>query len=90
VRVEGLYTFPDDRIREVLAKYPAATNIVWVQEEPRNMGAWWFVAPRLSALLSAEALLHYSGRPDRASPAEGYPYAHAAEQARIVGEALGG
>jgi 2-oxoglutarate decarboxylase len=90
VRVEGLYTFPDDRIREVFARYPAAKDIIWVQEEPHNMGAWWFVAPRLSALLPAGAALRYSGRPDRASPAEGYPYAHAAEQARIVGEALGG
>ena len=89
VRVEGLYTFPDDRIREVLAKYPAAKDIIWVQEEPRNMGPWWFVAPRLSALLSSGAALRYSGRPERASPAEGYPTAHAAEQARIVAEALG-
>jgi len=89
VRVEGLYTFPDDRIREVLAKYPAAKDIIWVQEEPRNMGPWWFVAPRLSALLPSGAALRYSGRPERASPAEGYPTAHAAEQARIVAGALG-
>lgn len=54
------------------------------------MGAWSYMAPRLAALLPAGVTLRYAGRPERASPAEGYPAAHAAEQARIVGEALGG
>jgi 2-oxoglutarate dehydrogenase E1 component len=90
IRVEGLYTFPEEAIRAVLARYPAAKEVVWAQEEPRNMGAWSYVAPRLVALLSQGAGLRYTGRPDRASPAEGYPTAHAAEQARIVAEALGG
>ncbi len=89
VRVEGLYTFPEDRIRGVLGKYSKARDIVWVQEEPRNMGAWSFVAPRLAPLLPQGTTLCYAGRPERASPAEGYPNAHAAEQARIVGDALG-
>jgi 2-oxoglutarate dehydrogenase E1 component len=90
VRVEGLYTFPDGAIRTVLGKYPAATDFVWAQEEPRNMGAWFFVAPRITELLPAGRTLRYAGRPERASPAEGYPNAHAAEQARIVADALGG
>ena len=89
VRIEGLHTFPDGALRGVLARYPAATQIVWTQEEPRNMGAWSFVAPRLAELLPPGATLGYVGRPERASPAEGYANAHAAEQARIIGEALG-
>jgi 2-oxoglutarate dehydrogenase E1 component len=52
------------------------------------MGAWSYVEPRLRALLPDGVPLRYVGRPDRASPAEGYPAAHAAEQNRIVAEAL--
>jgi 2-oxoglutarate decarboxylase len=89
VRLEGLHSFPDEALRTVLARYPNALEISWTQEEPRNMGAWSYVAPRLAELLPAGAVLRYVGRPDRASPAEGYANAHAVEQARIVGEALG-
>jgi 2-oxoglutarate dehydrogenase E1 component len=89
VRVEQLYTFPDRELADVLQRYPAVTDVVWTQEEPRNMGAWRYAEPYLRKLLPASATLRYAGRPDRASPAEGYPKAHAAEQARIVGEALG-
>jgi len=89
VRIEGLYTFPEDIVRGVLGKYPAAKEIVWAQEEPRNMGAWSYIAPRLLPLLPQGAELKYVGRPERASPAEGYPAAHAAEQSRIVREGLG-
>jgi 2-oxoglutarate dehydrogenase E1 component len=90
VRLEGLYTFPDGALKGVLARYPAAKQLVWTQEEPHNMGAWSFVAPRLAELLAAGVTLRYVGRPDRASPAEGYGSAHSAEQARIVAEALSG
>jgi 2-oxoglutarate dehydrogenase E1 component len=89
VRIEGLYSFPEDALRVVLARYPKAREVYWAQEEPRNMGAWAYIAPRLQALLPEEVTLGYAGRPDRASPAEGYPAAHASEQARIVAEALG-
>jgi 2-oxoglutarate dehydrogenase E1 component len=88
VRIEGLHSFLEAPIREVLARYPAAQEYLWVQEEPRNMGAWAFIAPRLSAVLPAGSTLGYVGRPERASPAEGYGDAHAGEQARIVGEAV--
>ena len=89
VRIEGLYTFPEDAVGAVLARYRAAKEIVWAQEEPRNMGAWSYISPRLLSLLPAGAELKYVGRPERASPAEGYPAAHAAEQSRIVREGLG-
>jgi multifunctional 2-oxoglutarate metabolism enzyme len=88
VRVERLYSFPDEELRTLLAAYPGAREVVWCQEEPRNMGAWTFVAPRIRPLLPAGVDLAYVGRPERASPAEGYHEAHVAEQARLVAEAL--
>ena len=88
IRVEQLYTFPGRELAEVLGHYPALTDVVWAQEEPRNMGAWRYIEPYLRNLLGERATLRYAGRPDRASPAEGYPSAHAAEQARIVKEAM--
>jgi 2-oxoglutarate dehydrogenase E1 component len=90
VRIEGLYTFPEDDVRAVLARYPAAKDIVWAQEEPRNMGTWSYIWPRMIPVMPAGVTLRYAGRPERASPAEGYPAAHAAEQGRVVAEALGG
>ena len=92
VRVDQLYPFPANELRAVLARYAGARELVWAQEEPENMGAWAFVAPRLTALLgdgrASGTRLRYIGRPERASPAEGYESAHKAEQARIVAEAL--
>ena len=91
IRLEQLYTFPWNELREVLPRYAKATDLVWVQEEPLNMGAWRYLEAKLRELLSEghPMGLHYVGRPERASPAEGYPAAHIAEQGRIVREALG-
>jgi 2-oxoglutarate dehydrogenase E1 component len=88
-RLEQLYRFPANEIQAVLAQYPRVSEVVWAQDEPRNMGPWAFVSPRLRELLPQNLPLRYVGRPDRASPAEGYPSAHAAEQQRIVKEAIG-
>jgi 2-oxoglutarate dehydrogenase E1 component len=74
----------------MLAGYPALQELIGVQEEPRNMGAWSYVEPRLRELAPEGVRVRYVGRPERASPAEGYPAAHAAEQSRIVQEALKG
>ena len=90
VRVEQLYPFPGNELRDLLGRYPSLGEVVWAQEEPRNMGAWTYMEPRLRDLLPAGVSLRYAGRPERASPAEGYPAAHNLEQQRIVGEALGG
>jgi 2-oxoglutarate dehydrogenase E1 component len=90
VRLEQLYSFPWTEMREMLAGYPALQELIWVQEEPRNMGAWSYVEPRLCELAPEGVRVRYVGRPERASPAEGYPAAHAAEQSRIVQEALKG
>ena len=89
LRVEELYPFPANELREALARFPGAREVVWVQEEPRNMGAWTFMEPRLRELLG-ELPLRYEGRPERASPAEGYAHRHTAEQMRIVRAALSG
>jgi 2-oxoglutarate dehydrogenase E1 component len=87
VRVEELYPWPAEELSALLGSYASAREIVWAQEEPQNMGAWTFAAPRLRALAGDRAV-SYVGRPERASPAEGYESAHKAEQARIVAEAL--
>jgi 2-oxoglutarate dehydrogenase E1 component len=89
VRVELLYPFPADAIRTVLQRYGEAEHVIWAQEEPCNMGAWWYIEPRLRALLPDGISLTYVGRPERAATAEGSPEAHVREQARIVEVALG-
>jgi 2-oxoglutarate dehydrogenase E1 component len=88
VRVEELYPWPHEAIAAVLDGYPAVEDVVWVQEEPKNMGAWSFVSPRLRGAVGNATPIRYVGRPDRASPAEGYQSAHAVAQAAIVQEAL--
>ena len=85
-RVEELYPFPEAEIGALAASYPNLQEVVWVQEEPRNMGAWTYIAPRLAEMLLVP--LRYEGRPDRASPAEGYQHRHLREQNRIVMAAL--
>jgi 2-oxoglutarate dehydrogenase E1 component len=60
--------------------------VVWAQEEPKNMGAWTYVSPRLRVSTGNAMIVRYIGRPERASPAEGYGSAHKAEQERIVSE----
>jgi 2-oxoglutarate dehydrogenase E1 component len=89
VRLERLYPFPAEELRNVLARYGKTQRVVWVQEEPRNMGPRKFVMPKIRQLVPREIKLEDVSRPERSRPAEGYPAAHAVEQARIVGEALG-
>ena len=87
-RVELLYPFPQQEILELIGSYPALEQIVWVQEEPRNMGARAYMSPRLLQVLPEDLHFGYVGRPERAASGEGYPVAHAAEQHRIVTKAL--
>jgi 2-oxoglutarate decarboxylase len=89
VRVEQLYPFPAEELKAVLSRYPRASEVVWAQEEPKNMGAWTFVLERLTQLLPRGMQLRYAGRPERASPAEGDPAAHSTAQKALVAEALG-
>ncbi len=69
-------------------RYPKLNEVVWVQEEPRNMGARAHMFPRLMQIMPEQIHFGFVGRPERASPGEGYPAAHAAEQSRIVRTAL--
>jgi 2-oxoglutarate dehydrogenase E1 component len=87
-RVELLYPFPEQSIRELIARYPNLSEVVWAQEEPRNMGARAHMFPRLMQIMPDQIHFGYIGRPERASPGEGYPAAHIAEQSRIVRTAL--
>ena len=87
VRVEQLAPFQNSALRNVIAGYPNLQEIVWVQEEPRNMGAWSYMEPRLRELIGGELPVRYIGRPERSSPAEGSLATHNEEQARIVAAA---
>jgi 2-oxoglutarate dehydrogenase E1 component len=86
-RVEQLYPFPTQALRQLIASYPALDEIVWAQEEPQNMGAWRSIRHRLEEA-AAGVPLRFVGRPWRASPSEGYPTAHLVEQDRIARAAL--
>jgi 2-oxoglutarate dehydrogenase E1 component len=88
VRVEELYPWPHEEVARIVDLYPQIDEVAWVQEEPKNMGAWTFVAPRLRVSTGNALVIRYYGRPERASPAEGYPTAHTEEQTRIVTESL--
>jgi multifunctional 2-oxoglutarate metabolism enzyme len=91
VRVEQLYPFPEVEIIQIIKRYPAASGIVWVQEEPRNMGAWIFMRTRLQRIMAKtqEArAIGYAGRPESASTAPGSPKVHAREQAELLEQAF--
>jgi multifunctional 2-oxoglutarate metabolism enzyme len=87
-RVEMLYPFAKEQLQALIGSYPNLKEIAWVQEEPRNMGAWKVMSRRMPELLPESVKLTYIGRQGRASPGEGYSGAHAREQERIVLTAL--
>ena len=85
-RLELLYPFPEEHVRELIGGYGGLREIVWLQEEPSNMGARKWVVPQLAAL--TDVPVRTVSRPEHSSPAEGYPAAHREEQQRLVREAL--
>ncbi len=89
IRLEQLYPFPQPMIADALRAYPNATEIVWVQDEPRNMGAWPFLHERLTSLLGSNQKLHYVGRPIAAAPATGSHHRHEEQQQALVAAAIG-
>jgi 2-oxoglutarate dehydrogenase E1 component len=92
VRIEQLYPFPAADLGRALARYSATAELVWAQEEPRNMGAWRFVRERFlegEVLVPGRRLPSYAGRAGSASPAAGVNKVHALEQDRVVRAALG-
>jgi 2-oxoglutarate dehydrogenase E1 component len=88
IRVERIHPFPETELAALFDQYPQAAEIVWLQEEPANMGAWPYLRPRLERLAGEDTPVRYVGRPERASPAEGYAAAHQQEQQSIVNAAL--
>ena len=85
-RVEELYPFPGDELLDLLARYPNLEEIVWAQEEPRNMGALTYVGARLRGVVPRDIPLRYVARPERASPAEGRAHTHEAKQRKLVAD----
>lgn len=89
VRIEEIYPFPEEEIRAILQRYPNLKELIWVQEEPKNMGSWYFVEPFLRKMGGQKNMsVSYIGRRRRSSPAEGDPNVHKKEQARIISQAL--
>ena len=88
-RIEQLYPFPREEILALYESYPNLETVQWVQEEPRNMGAWSFITRRIERLLPIDEF-GYIGRPARASVSEGYPQTHQLEQQRVLEDALAG
>ncbi|MFD0588531.1 2-oxoglutarate dehydrogenase E1 component [Paenibacillus sp. GCM10027627] len=89
-RVEQLFPLPKAELERVISQFPKLEEIVWVQEEPKNQGSWFYMEPRLRELAPGKVQVRYIGRPDRASTATGHQEIHAAEQNAIISSALNG
>ena len=88
VRVEQLYPYPQKELQGILAEYRNASEVVWVQEEPKNRGAWTYMSDRLTPMLAETTVLSYVGRAESASPAAGSHKAHDLEEADLIARAL--
>jgi len=88
VRVEQLYPFPQKEIESVIAEYPNLERLIWVQEEPLNMGAWNYLRPYLRQLVEGRLTLHYVGRPESSSPAEGSSTLYRINQQSLIEQAF--
>jgi 2-oxoglutarate dehydrogenase E1 component len=89
IRLEQLYPFPIDRLNDVLQRYSDTVEIYWVQEEPENMGAWFFVEEQLQDLITSKRRnVRYVGRALAASPAAGAHKVHVEQQQHIVEESF--
>jgi 2-oxoglutarate dehydrogenase E1 component len=89
IRIEELYPFPVDLYADTIARYPAAKEIIWCQEEPENQGAWYQIRHRLHEALAKRQTLSYAGRSGAAAPASGIHKLHVLQQQALVGAALG-
>ena len=88
VRVEQLYPFPKKEFEDILADYSNAERLIWVQEEPLNMGAWNYVRPHLRQIAGDRLTLHYVGRPESSSPAEGSTTLYRINQQSLIEQAF--
>jgi 2-oxoglutarate dehydrogenase E1 component len=87
-RVEQLYPFPKVALNELLARYPSVRDVVWLQEEPENMGAWAFMRSHLEELIGDRCPLRYIGRTRSSSPSEGSAAWHQLNQKTLVEQAF--
>ena len=90
VRVEQLYPWPYDGVADVLSRYPNAEELLWLQEEPENMGAWNFVKGPFYEAHGDDYAIRRVSRPESASPACGSAAVHAQEQAALLDETFAG
>ena len=88
IRVEQFYPFPVSAVQNAISKYLNAKDLVWCQEEPKNMGAWTFMEGRFEDLIPGGDRLRYVGRAESPSPATGNYAVHTQEQGRLVSEAI--
>jgi 2-oxoglutarate dehydrogenase E1 component len=89
VRLEQLYPYPKEEVAKVLERYDHVEHRLWVQEEPRNQGAWWYMRAHMDVNLShTSRRVEYAGRPSSASPAVGYLHAHRRQLQEFIAEAL--
>ena len=89
LRVEQLYPFPHRAFATEMKKYPAATEVIWCQDEPQNQGAWFFVQHYIQENMSEGQKLGYAGRPASASPAVGYAHLHQEQLRALLEQAFG-
>jgi 2-oxoglutarate dehydrogenase E1 component len=89
VRLEQLYPFPDAQLLATLKKYPDGTPVFWVQEEPANMGAWYFLRVQICEKLFGRYPFQGVTRPTSASPATGSGSSHRLEQKELIAKAFG-
>jgi 2-oxoglutarate dehydrogenase complex dehydrogenase (E1) component-like enzyme len=89
VRIEQLYPWPIAELSDVFERYGEAEEVIWLQEEPENMGAWSFVHARLHAALPPRLRLRHVSRSESASPAIGSAALHQLEQADLMQRAIG-
>ena len=87
-RVEQIYPFPQQELEELIGSYSALERVIWVQEEPYNMGAWNFLRPHLRELIGDKLSLHYVGRPESSSPAEGSTTLYRINQQELIQQAF--
>jgi 2-oxoglutarate decarboxylase len=90
VRLEQLYPWPEMLVLDAVSRYPSARDVVWLQEEPENMGPWNFVHGRLHRLLRDDYTLRHVSRPESASPASGSQTVHQRQHADLLTGAFDG
>jgi 2-oxoglutarate dehydrogenase E1 component len=86
LRLEQIYPFPESHLQNIVKAFRNVRKYFWVQEEPKNMGCWSFVRPRLEKIIGKP--IEYIGREGSSSPATGFPHIYRKEQTAIVDKAI--